>query len=177
VSHYERTGERDPWPSEWVSRWHRRLGHRCPMVDLDWPCIEWDYGRVLWYVEWKRCSAPEFDLLSDQNLQALAAAANRHDPAKSELPLPFIVVRYWPHPSSPTFKVTPGNPAARDFFMPGELLTEYEFSAALFRIRHWACPEKRDVLVADFLKIRSELSTTLCLDAFPSDLSIWSKTA
>jgi hypothetical protein len=85
--------ERTGWRCQEISERHRKWGWNSPAVDLDFPMIEYNFGRAVAVVEYKhhrnfegsaiRLSGPNYKALSDFHDKD----GNQH---------PFFVVRYWP---------------------------------------------------------------------------------
>jgi len=121
MSATERTG----WRDQALSERHRLYGPNCPMVDLDWPVIEYDSGEVKALVECK-CREPQQPNLKEANYRALASLANKAG-------IPFIIAFYssvfW------HYTVYPGNKLAEKSYTAGQAMTEIEFVTSLYRLR------------------------------------------
>lgn len=97
------------------------------MTDLDFIANEYDYGRPVGLVEFKRfgleASPPN---LRHPNMRALAALADGVN-------APFLVAHYQTHPFG--FRVFVGNGNNGNYFVDDGLYTEREFVRGLYYLR------------------------------------------
>jgi hypothetical protein len=124
MSREERTG----WRDESLSRRHRAWGYDCPAVDIDFLMIEYNRGKPVALVDYKRYTArtPEPD---NKNMQALIALADGY----KDGPLPFLIVRYWP--DTWAIEVIPMNECAKRFYKGYSRLTELQYVTSLYKMR------------------------------------------
>lgn len=117
--------ERTGWRDQSLSERHRRWGWNCPAVDLDFPMVEYDSGKVVALVEYKNeHAAPQ--KASHPTYQALCDLAERAN-------IPFLVARYADDFS--WFKAVPLNNSAKHFLPETQQMTEHDFVALLYRMR------------------------------------------
>jgi hypothetical protein len=120
--------ERTGWRDEKISGRHRKWGWNCPAVDLDFVMVEYHMAKPVGLIEYKHYKAqmPDFN---HATYRALGDLANRSN-------LPFMLAFYWPDIWA--FRVHPLNQLAARYFNKGEVLTERDFVATLYRIRNWS---------------------------------------
>jgi hypothetical protein len=136
----ERTGMRDAWLHQFISKVHRTWGPSTQMVDADWVIAEHSNGMPVAVIEFKskfgqRVLFPEDDI----NLKCLKALADNSK-------IPFIVVWYW-RPEA-AFKISVENDYAGDYFTDQEMLTERDFVERVYLLRGMSLP----IGIADRLK-------------------------
>jgi hypothetical protein len=127
--------ERTNWRDEEISARHREWGWDCPAVDLDFLMVEFNHGKPVALVEYKRYTAqlPEPKHIGrSPTYKALGALAKASA-------LPFFIATYWP--SVWAFRVWPLNKPAADVFPPkinGDwpIITEREYVGHLYRLRN-----------------------------------------
>jgi hypothetical protein len=117
--------ERTGWRDQEISARHREWGFDCPAVDVDFLAVEYNFGKPVALVEYKRFTAeqPNTKHPTYRALHELAQLAG----------LPFFISFYWPDIWA--FKVCPMNDAAHQYFKQDEMLTEYEYVTRLYRMR------------------------------------------
>jgi len=120
--------ERTGWRCQDISEHHRTWGFDCPCVDLDFLVVEYNCGRAVALVEYKRFNA-RVQNYRHKTYEALAHLANGH----SDGPLPLMVAYYWPDIWA--FKVMPLNRTAGEWFGVNETITEREYVTRLYRMR------------------------------------------
>lgn len=127
--------ERSNWRDQEISERHRNYwGYNCPMVDIDFLVVEYNLGVPVALIEYKHARAKTPNLNST-NYRALTWLADKAG-------LPFAIAFYWP--GIWAFRVTPVNEIARRHWRPGENMTEREYVARLYTLRHLAV--EREVL-------------------------------
>lgn len=119
--------ERTGWRDQRISARHRQWGFNCPAVDLDFLMVEYNVGKPVGLVEYKHHSA-QTPNLNHATYRALSELANQSG-------LPFLLAFYWPDIWA--FRVHPVNAVAEEHFDSGEVLTEYDFVARLYRLRRF----------------------------------------
>lgn len=128
MSQMERTG----WRDEGISRRHRRWGAACYAVDIDFLLIEYaGGGNPAALVEYKNEHAQQ-QYVSNPNYQALIKLGNAAN-------IPVIACRYKDDFSE--YKVTPLNPAARQYLPDRKTLSEREYVTLLYKLRGVDVPE------------------------------------
>jgi len=124
MTSYERTN----WRDKELSNRHREWGFNCPCVDIDFLGVEYNIGKPVLIVDYKRFTAQDPDL-KHPSYRAIALLADGYN----EGPLPFLIVSYWPDIWA--FRALPVNDCARGHFYEGEMLTEKEYVSRLYRLR------------------------------------------
>ena len=124
MTSYERTG----WRDQAISNRHRNWGFNCPAVDLDFVVVEYNIGKAVAVIEYK-CYGAEKPNIKHPTYRALIDLCNSYRKA----PLPFMIVFYcnedwW-------FKVYPVNSTAREFYTPGQVMSEKEYVTSLYDMR------------------------------------------
>lgn len=119
------------WRDEGLSARHRTWGWDCPAIDIDFLMLEYDRGRAVALVEYKRETAPTQNS-GHPSYRALRDLANKAD-------LPLFACRYakdyvW-------FKVVPLNDKARVVLCQSVVLSEREWVEFLYRLRGLEIPE------------------------------------
>lgn len=128
---HERTG----WRDRAISERHRLYGGDCPMVDIDFPVIEYDQRRIVALIEYKLWGKPiDLGEASHEALRNLA-----HD-----IDVPFVIAAY--EPVAWNYYVVPAsdNAWARLDGRPWTL-TERQYVRWLHRVRGRRAPA--DVLL------------------------------
>lgn len=127
--------ERTGWRDEEISNRHREWGWDCPAVDLDFLMVEFNRGKPVALVEYKKHTAvlPRPDQIGKSpTYKALGALAKASD-------LPFFIAVYWP--SVWAFRVWPLNKRAVDVF-PAKaggcwpMITERQYVGLLYALRN-----------------------------------------
>ena len=116
----ELTGQRDLA----INNRHRTYGWNCPGLDLDFPMIEYDTGKPVALIEYKKYNAPKVTL-SHPSIKALGLLADNSN-------IPAFVVHY--HEDTWSFFVTPINEKARKFKLP-QTFNERNFVRFLYWLR------------------------------------------
>ena len=117
--------KRTGWREQQISERHRQWGFNCPAVDLDFLLVEYNIGKPVAVVEYKRYGALEPNL-KHPTYRALSELANG---AK----IPFIIVFYWPKIWA--FQAYPVNKYAKEHFVWGEKFSEDGFVKKLYQLR------------------------------------------
>jgi len=112
----------------------------CPMLDIDFLACEYDTGRPVCIIEYKHADAMPVDL-DHASYRALRLLADRAG-------ISFLIARY---DSLWSFEITPGNPAAEEWFTSGERLTELQFVTRLYAMRGRELPEGLEVRLNDVI--------------------------
>ncbi len=142
---YERTG----WRDESISRRHRDWGFNCPAVDLDFLVAEYNIGKPVALIEYKRYTAQVPNVLHP-TYRALSDLADKY----SDGSLPFLIAFYWPDIWA--FRIHPVNPCAKGHFYEGEMLTERQFVYRLYRLRSLVLTDHLMKSLNDVLPITEE---------------------
>lgn len=128
--------ERTGWRDEELSRRHRLWGYNVPCVDLDFPLVEYNRGRTVALIEYKRFTAQSLNF-KHPTFDALRHLANN---AGGEIPL-FVAV-YWPdvwafelHALNDSAERALGGDSVRR-------VTEQQFVAGLYMIRGQPVPDE-----------------------------------
>lgn len=135
--------ERSGWRDQEISARHRVWGFDCPGVDLDFVVAEFNNGKPIGIVEYKRHTAKQPDL-EHPAMRCLERLAQWHckpvgDSGEVEHdPLPFIIAFYWPDIWA--FRVVPANTVANQYFMHHEILSELEWVRRIYAIRGLQLP-------------------------------------
>ena len=123
--------ERSGWRDEALSHRHRQWGWDCPMVDVDFLCIEYTAAIPKAIVEYKKVGAIEFSPKSASYL----ALRRTGDMAR----LPVFVVRYDGDLSE--FFVAPINAFADAIVREPTVMDEAEYVIFLYGLRGAAVPD------------------------------------
>jgi hypothetical protein len=133
------------------------LPHRCPVnapnqwcrraayaVDLDFVVAEYNFGVPVALVEYKhyRARLPDFE-------QATYRALCRLADGYKCVGIPFLVAFYWPDVWA--FRVLPINAQAAQHFSPLRIMTERQFVAQLYHLRHMAVSKELEGKLSDEL--------------------------
>lgn len=120
------------WRDEWISSRHREFGWDAPMLDLDFPALEYDQGKPVALVEYKHYNA-------DVKLWHPSFKAMRYMADKCEIPF-FIIIYY---PDHHNYYIIPMNDFARQ--VPRcegpKMWTERNYVKMLYWLRKKRCPE------------------------------------
>lgn len=117
----EQTGKRDLA----LSGRHRRWGWDCPAADVDLLLVEYDGGKAVAIVEYKR-GGFDRDYFSSTNYRAIVDLGDRAG-------VPVIDCRYTP--DFVFWKVVPLNDLARAILPPVSFMSEEEWVTLLYRLR------------------------------------------
>lgn len=117
---YERTG----WRDLEISSRHRQWGFNCPSVDLDFLMVEYNLGKPVAIVEYKRFTA-QYPNLNHPTYRALNDLANSAN-------IPFFIAFYYP--TIWAFKVLPVNETSMEFYSD-KVYTELQYVEILYKIR------------------------------------------
>lgn len=120
--------ERSGWRDMELSLRHRDWGFNCPAADIDFLMVEYNVGKPVALVEYKRFTAKAPDT-THPTYRAIRDLADGY----REGGLPFYMAFYWP--TTWAFKIYPLNDRARKFFQHGERLTEEEYVQRIYRMR------------------------------------------
>lgn len=150
VEYYEKPvkQEQTDWRDEDMSKRHREWGWNCPVLDIDFLVCEYNLGKPVAIVEYKRhrVKIVNQEDINYRVLRDLADARYR--------PLPLFVCFYWPDIWA--FKVVPMNETARSILVEETIMSEYDYVSFLYRLRRIA--------------LKNELSEKLNRD-LPSDVA------
>lgn len=151
--------ERTGWRDEKISNRHREWGFNCPMVDIDFLCVEYDSSQPKILVEYKHENANmDFNRLKPDGAAPHSYKALKRLADASEIP--FIVVVY---PSEfEWFRVHPMNSYAQKYVSETKVYSELRYIALLYEMRGRAVPD--DVLKNIYEKYYKHL--TISLGAF-----------
>lgn len=127
--------ERTGWRDERISRRHREWGFKLPAVDLDFPLLEYHYGKPAALIEYKSYQARTVDLGS-ASFRAMALLADNSN-------IPFFVVRYWASTQDAPwrFRVAPVNSFAHHYVDNITMMSELDFVTLLYRLRSQPLPD------------------------------------
>lgn len=117
--------ERSGWRDQALSLRHRDWGRDCPAIDLDFVLTEYDHADPVALIEYKERSAHV--RAKDPNIRTLQNLASR---ANLPLFMAFYDNQQW------WFKVYPVNVAARELLPDPAIMSEREYVAFLYRVRH-----------------------------------------
>ena len=132
IDYYEKPVRPDntEWRDEEISKRHREWGWNCPAVDIDFLVCEYNLGKPVALVEYKRHRVKVVNE-SDINYRVL------RDLADARLrPLPFFVCFYWPEIWA--FKVVPMNETARSYLVQDTIMCEFDYVSFLYKLRRIA---------------------------------------
>jgi hypothetical protein len=132
VEYYEKPVKQEDtnWRDEDMSKRHREWGWNCPVVDIDFLVCEYNLGKPVAIVEYKR-HRMKFVNEADINYRVLKDLADaRYNP------LPFFVCFYWPEIWA--FKVVPMNETARSYLVNDTIMSEYDYVSFLYKLRRIA---------------------------------------
>jgi len=121
----EVTQERTGWRDEELSKRHRKWGWDCPVVDIDLLMVEYNFGKPIALVEYKKHNAPA-PMLNHPTYKALCELANADK-------LPFFIAVYWPDIWA--FKIIPVNDISKKYFNPDVTYTEKQYVESLYSLR------------------------------------------
>lgn len=132
VEYYEKPVKQEDtnWRDEDMSKRHREWGWNCPVVDIDFLVCEYNLGKPVALVEYKRHINKVVNP-AEINYRVLRDLADaRHNP------LPFFVCFYWPEIWA--FKVVPMNETANKYLEKDTIMSEYDYVSFLYKIRRIA---------------------------------------
>lgn len=113
------------WRDEDLSKRHRRWGWDCPVVDIDFLMVEYNLGKPVALVEYKKYTAAKPNL-NHPTYKALCELANADN-------LPFFIAFYWP--GIWAFKITPVNDTAKRYYDTSAIYTEKQYVESLYLLR------------------------------------------
>ena len=122
--------ENTDWRDEDLSKRHRSWGWNCPVVDIDFLVCEFNLGKPVALIEYKRHRI-KFVNENDINYRVLRDLADSR-----YRPLPFFVCFYWPDVWA--FKVVPMNKTAHAYVEKETIMSEYEYVSFLYKMRRIA---------------------------------------
>ena len=127
--------ERTGWRDERISRRHREWGFALPAVDLDFPLLEYQFGKPIALIEYKSYQARTVNLNS-ASFRAMTILADNSA-------IPFYVVRYWASTQqrSWVFRIAPVNTYAMMFVDSIRMMSELDFVTLLYTMRHQQLPD------------------------------------
>jgi hypothetical protein len=128
--------ERTGWRDERISARHRDWGFNCPGVDLDFLVAEYNVGRAVAVIEYKHHKAE----IPDANHPTILALRDLAEDRR--VPLPFLIVRYWP--GIWAFQVAQLNEIAEANFTLDEAMCERDFVMRLYKLRRLRLTEHLD---------------------------------
>lgn len=130
--------ERTGWRDEKLSRRHREWGWDCPMVDIDWLYIEYDYGHPKALVEYKHENA-------EDELKKIIERDRLHPSYKAQKELadnsriPYLITLYADNLT--WYRVHPMNDYARQYIGETTKMSELEYVTLLYRMRGRIAPD------------------------------------
>ena len=132
TDYYERPVRKEDtgWRDEEMSNRHREWGWNCPVLDIDFLVCEYNLGKPVAIIEYKRQKIPVINesAVGYRVLRDLADARYR--------PLPLFVVFYWV--GIWAFKVIPMNETARSYIVSETVMSEYDYVSFLYKMRRIA---------------------------------------
>lgn len=129
--------ERTGWRDERLSQRHRTVwGYDCPMTDIDYLTIEYDYHRPSILIEYKYSFDASTPYPMARCRSATTALSNLADSAK----IPFLGVVYNDSPWA--FHVVPLNARAMERIDGDPVLDEYEYVSLLYELRGRKMPKE-----------------------------------
>lgn len=113
------------WRDEELSKRHRKWGCDCPVVDIDLLMVEYNLGKPVALVEYKKWNA-QLPNLKHPTYKALCELANADK-------LPFFIAMYWQDIWA--FKIIPVNEISKQFYDTNAIYTEQQYVESLYRLR------------------------------------------
>jgi len=113
------------WRDEDLSKRHRKWGWDCPVVDIDLLMVEYNLGKPIALVEYKKYTAQKPNL-AHPTYKALSCIANAGK-------LPFFIAVYWPNTWA--FKIIPVNEISKTIYDESTFYTEKEYVESLYALR------------------------------------------
>lgn len=130
--------ERSGWRDEALSRRHREWGFDCPMVDIDFLTVEYDYSTPTALIEYKKEDANvNFDEISDKGASPQSYKALKSLSDNSNIPL--LVIIYTNNLKQ--YYVIPMNEFAYKYVPQEIVLSELEYVALLYKMRRRQIPD------------------------------------